>query len=62
MEKVTRIFDSFEEADAEDAISRARMTPQQRVDVFFELRELAHPSARKQGIERVCRVLELELS
>jgi hypothetical protein len=62
MEKVIRIFDSFEEADAEDAASRARMTPQQRVDIFFELRERAHPDAFKQGFARVCRVLELEQS
>ena len=40
VEKVVRVFDSFEEADAADAISRAQMTPQQRVGIFFELREL----------------------
>jgi hypothetical protein len=62
MEKVIRIFDSFEEADAEDALSRAKMSPQERVDIFFELRERAHPEAFKQGIARVCRVLELEQS
>jgi hypothetical protein len=33
MEKVIRIFDSFEEADAEDALSRARMSSQERVDI-----------------------------
>jgi hypothetical protein len=62
MEKVIRIFDSFAEADAEDALSRAGMSPQQRVDIFFELRERAHPDAFKQGFARVCRVLELEQS
>jgi hypothetical protein len=62
MEKVVRIFDSFEEADAEDAIARAGMSPQERVDIFFELRERAHPDAFKQGFARVCRVLELERS
>jgi hypothetical protein len=62
MEKVIRIFDSFEEADAEDAVSRAKMSPQERVDIFFELRERAHPDAIKQGFARVCRVLELEQS
>jgi len=62
MEKVIRIFDSIEEADAEDALSRARMSPQERVDIFFELRERTHPDAFKQGFARVCRMLELEQS
>jgi len=62
MEKVVRIFDSFEEADIADAISRGQMSPQQRVDIFFQLRERAHPDAFKQGFARVYRVLELERS
>jgi hypothetical protein len=32
MEKAVRIFESFEEADTANAISRAQLTPQQRVD------------------------------
>jgi hypothetical protein len=62
VEKVVRVFDAFEEADAADALSRAKMTPQQRADIFFELRERAHPDAFKQGFARVYRVLELEQS
>ena len=62
MEIVIRIFDTFEEADASDALSRAQMTPQQRIGIFFELRERAHPDAFKQGFARVYRVLELERS
>ena len=62
MERVIRIFNSFEEADAADALSRARMTPQERADIFFDLRERAHPDAFKQGFARVYRVLELERS
>jgi hypothetical protein len=62
VEKVVRVFDTFEEADAADALSRAKMTPQQRADIFFELRERAHPDAFKQGFARVYRVLELEQS
>ena len=62
MEKVVRVFDTFEEADAADALSRAKMTPQQRADIFFELRERAHPDAFKQRLARVYRVLELEQS
>ena len=62
MEKVVRVFDTFEAADAADALSRAQMTPQQRVDIFFELRERANPDAFEQGFARVYRVLELERS
>ena len=62
MEKVVRVFDTFEAADAADALSRAQMTPQQRVDIFFEMRERAHPDAFEQGVARVYRVLELERS
>jgi hypothetical protein len=62
VEKVVRVFDTFEAADAADALSRAQMTPQQRVDIFFELRERAHPDAFEQGFARVYRVLELERS
>jgi hypothetical protein len=38
------------------------MTPQQRADIFFELRERAHADAFKQGFARVCRVIELDRS
>jgi hypothetical protein len=62
MEKVVRVFDDFEEADTADAISRIQMSPQERVGIFFELRERAHPDAFKQGFARVYRVLELERS
>ena len=62
MEKTARVFASFEEADASDALSRAQMTPQQRAGIFFELRERAHPDAFQEGLARVYRVLELERS
>jgi hypothetical protein len=64
VEKVVRVLNTFEEADAADALSRAQMTPQQRAGIFFELRERAHPDAFKCkcGFARVYRVLELEQS
>ena len=62
MERVVRVFENFEEADAADARFRAQMTPQERVDIFFALRERAYPDAVKQGFARVYRVLELEQS
>lgn len=62
MQKTVQVFNSFKEADAADALARAKMTPQERVDIFCELRERAHPDAFKQGLARVYRVLELERS
>ena len=62
MEKVIRVFDSFDEADEADALFRSRMTPGQRVDIFFEIRERARTNAAEPRLERVCRVLELEQS
>jgi hypothetical protein len=62
MEKVVRIYRSFEEADAADALSRSALTPQQRVDIFFAIRERAQDDASEPRFARVCRVLELEQS
>ena len=39
MEKVVRVFNSFEEAENAERRHRAAMTPQQRLEAFFELRE-----------------------
>jgi len=62
MEKVVRVFESFEEADNADALYRSRLTPSQRIDIFFEIRERARNDAAEPRLERVCRVLELEQS
>jgi hypothetical protein len=62
MEKVVRVFDSFEEADQADVLFRSRLTPAQRVDIFFEIRERARNNAPEPRLERVCRVLDLEQS
>ena len=62
MEKVVRVFDSFEAADRSDALVRFGLTPAQRVDIFFEIRERARNDAAEPRLERVCRVLELNQS
>lgn len=49
------VFDSFEEADAADALSRAQLTPQQRAEIFFELQKRAHPDAFEQCVARQTR-------
>jgi len=62
MDKVIRIFDSFEEADAADAKEDLDMTPERRVAMVFELRDRLYPDAAKQGFARICRVIELAKS
>lgn len=62
MDLVAKIFPSFAAADAADALARSRMTPQERLAIFFALRERAHPDATQQGLARVYQVLELKQS
>jgi hypothetical protein len=62
MENVARVFESLEDAEAADREERARMTPEQRAEIFFQLRERSDPDAFTKGFARVCRVLELQQS
>ena len=62
MENVVRVFNSFAEADAADALALARMTPAERVEIFFAIRERARNGAVDLRLERVCRVVGLEES
>jgi hypothetical protein len=58
MEKVVRIFRSFEEADKADLEERMRMTPRERLRVMVELRDFRHPDAAQQRLVRVSRLLK----
>ena len=62
MDKVVRVFHSFEDADAADAHEDAAMSPQDRLQILIDLRTLRHPDAAEQGLTRVARVVELERS
>ena len=62
MEKVVRVFSTFREAEEADAREEARLTPEQRLEIFFALRERYHPDVNQQRLARVCRVTELERS
>ncbi|MGA3095649.1 MAG: hypothetical protein ABSF25_04265 [Bryobacteraceae bacterium] len=62
MEKVVRIFSSFEDADEADARDDAAMSPEERLKILLELRDRRHPDAAEQGLARVSRVVELERS
>ncbi len=62
MERVARVFSSFEEADQADAEYDAALSPEQRIAIVIELRNMRHPDAAEQRLERVCRVTKLEQS
>ena len=62
VEKTVRIFASFKDADADDAIADAALTPEQRLKIVLELRDRRHPDAIEQRLARVSRVVELERS
>lgn len=62
MEKKVRIFSSFREADDADARDYMAMTPEERIQIVIQLRDLRHPDAAKQGLARVCRVIKREQS
>jgi hypothetical protein len=61
-EKKVRIFASLEEADEADARDDAAMSPEERLNILFELRDSRHPGAAEQRMARVCRITELERS
>lgn len=62
MEKVVRVFDSAAEADAADAAFDAQLTPEERLQIVIDLRDLRHPDGSQQGLARVSHVIELEQS
>ena len=62
MEKAIRVFSSFKEADEADARAHASMSPEERLKLVIELRDRRHPDAAKQGLARVCRVVERKRS
>jgi hypothetical protein len=61
MERVVRVFSSFDEAEQADVEFYASLTPRERLDVLLELierhRSALGPSA--QRFERVVRVVDL---
>jgi hypothetical protein len=62
MEKVVRIFHSFEAADEAAIRERQSMTPEERVEIFLALQQRAFRNAADERLARVCRVLTLEQS
>lgn len=60
VEKVVRIFNGFEEAEAADVESDLRRPREQRIELLLQLRELMYPDAAEQGFARVYRVAQLD--
>jgi hypothetical protein len=61
VEKVARVFASFEEADEADRQADAQMSPQQRVEMVLALRRLMVKEGDESAerLERVLTVVEL---
>ena len=64
MEKVLKVFNSFEEADQADVDYYASLTSQERVDVLLDMIASYRESLGETGerLERVYRVIELSES
>ena len=60
MEKRIRIFSDHAKAAQADAEADAALTPQQRLEILFELQRRQYPNAAEQRLARVCRVVKLE--
>lgn len=64
MEKVVKVFSSFEEADRADDEYYASLTPQERVDILLDMIAAYRESLGETGqrLERIYRVVELSES
>jgi hypothetical protein len=62
MEKIVRLFRSFEEADAADVAEDMVTTPEERVAIVFELQARLYPDAAQQGFARIYRLTQRERS
>ena len=63
VERVVRKFDSHQEADAADRAYYRSLTPQQRLEILFELvRRYREEHGCSERLERVYRIVELSQS
>jgi hypothetical protein len=60
MEKTARVFHSFAEADKTEGEYYRSLTPEQRLEILFDLVESMPPDEPEQRLERVCRVIKLQ--
>jgi hypothetical protein len=64
VERVARVFSSFEEADHADDLQYADLTPEERLEILLELVERHRSSLGEAAdrFERVHRIVELSQS
>ena len=60
MEKVVRIFHSFEESEKADKEYYLSLTPEERLEILFELIDRYQPHETQPRLERVYRVVKLK--
>jgi uncharacterized protein YdeI (YjbR/CyaY-like superfamily) len=60
MEKAVRIFHSFAEAEQAEREYYGSLTPEQRLEIVFELVATQQPNGTEQRLERVCRIIKLQ--
>ena len=60
MEKGLRIFHTFAEAERADREYYRALTPEQRLEILFELVAAQQPHGTEQRLERVCRIIKLQ--
>jgi uncharacterized protein YdeI (YjbR/CyaY-like superfamily) len=60
VEKAARIFHSFAESDEADGEYYRSLTPEQRLEILFDLVKAQQPDEVEQRLERVCRIIKLQ--
>jgi hypothetical protein len=61
MEKAARIFHSFAEAGKADDEYYRSLTPEQRLEILFDLvKSQQPPDEPEPRLERVCRIIKLQ--
>jgi hypothetical protein len=58
MEKIAKKFRSFAESEAADKAFHLSLTPEQRMEIFFEINARARGDLWDQKIERVGRIVK----
>lgn len=60
MEKVVRIFRSFEESEKADKEYNLALSPEERLEILFELIDRVQLNEAQPRLERVYRVVKLQ--
>jgi uncharacterized protein YdeI (YjbR/CyaY-like superfamily) len=60
MEKAARVFHSFAEADQAEKEYYRSLTPEQRLEILFDLVKTQQPDEVEPRLERVYRVIKLQ--